>query len=517
MNYVVRIAKPFIMKYITLVIVSFLILSISAKGQTPQWVDFDQRKALYPDKEYFKGFSLKDLDKHEDVGEVMEQLKRSALSNLSNSIQVTVESVSSLNTMELDEKVHQEFRKNLTSFSKVDLAGIKTLEYHSKKRAYVLAYARKQDLVDYYHKIIAQKRETIAQKISLAEKYKQNGDADQALHTYYECMPLFTEAEEAQTIVILLEAANEEITKIKSYEVQVKEAIASLYKSDQLTLQDVCNFMAYSLKNQTGAFADRIRLANITFEDTKMGSAFSRRFLQEFEKELIHTGGYYVTTQAGIPGEEQSKYLLQGTYWQEKGKVKITMILRDVMAGKPVATAEGYLPEGWLTQNGVNWKPENFAQAHQNMLQFRQDEIVDGNLSLEIWTSKGNDSPIFEANDTLQFYVRVNQPAYVRIINHFADGSKVLLVDNLYLGMDKVNKVVKIPQQFQCAEPFGVEVLQVNGQSRQFAPLMTQLQYGYQFITDELESILKNTRGFKPIKNDDYKAEERIVVTTMAK
>jgi hypothetical protein len=136
-------------------------------------------------------------------------------------------------------------------------------------------------------------------------------------------------------------------------------------------------------------------------------------------------------------------------------------------------------------------------------------------MQLDVWTNKGNDSPIFEENDTLLFYVRVSHPSYLRIINHYADGTKVLLVDNMYLGSDKVNKVVKIPAMFQCAPPFGIEILQANAQTVEFSPLHTERESGYDFIIDDLSGILGNTRGFKRISNEDLKAEKRIIVTTM--
>jgi hypothetical protein len=85
----------------------------------------------------------------------------------------------------------------------------------------------------------------------------------------------------------------------------------------------------------------------------------------------------------------------------------------------------------------------------------------------------------------------------------------------MYIGSDKVNKVVTIPKQFQCASPFGVETLQVNCQTKEFSPLQTRNQGGYDFIVSDLASILKNTRGFKPLTNEDLMAEKRIVVTTM--
>jgi len=505
----------------TTLILILLGLTIIASAQKSEWINFDKRQQLYPASRYFTGFSMSEVDRKTDLGEVYEKLKKNATGNLTNSIQVTVESVSTLNTLEFDKEFHQEFREKLASFSRVELSGIEILTFYEKRKkmAYALAYVKKSEMIIHYQKIINDKKNSISQVIKLAEQYKNSGDNDDALKTYYKCMPLFKEVEQAQTIIILLEASKQGLQEIKDYELQVKKAISQLHKSTQLDLQDVCSFMAFGLKMQTGAFYKGILLASFTFEDTKMGSSFSRRFKKEFEKELINTGNYKISDQSNIPkiNRQSPEYIIKGTYWTEGDKLKIIATLRNIKTGKPHASVDGFLPIAWLKKNNISWKPENFAQAHQNMLQFRKDEIVDGNMHLDVWTNKGNESPIFEENDTLGFYIRVSHPCYIRIINYFADGSRVLLVDNEYIGSDKVNKIVRVGEKFLCASPFGAEVLQVNAQTDKFNPLVTEEKWGYIFIVDELYKILQNTRGFKPIKNEDLRAEKRIVVTTMAK
>jgi hypothetical protein len=81
-----------------------------------------------------------------------------------------------------------------------------------------------------------------------------------------------------------------------------------------------------------------------------------------------------------------------------------------------------------------------------------------------------------------------------------------------------VNKVYQLPDEFICAEPFGAELLQVNAQTEKFEPLVTKMQYGYNFITDDIGEIIKKNRGFKKLDNDKVlKAENRMIITTMGK
>ncbi len=507
------------MKNLLLIISLFFFGTINA--QEPAWVNFTKRQSLFPNEKYYTGFSACRKDKNESVDDLLIRLKKNATDELGNSVKVTVESVSTMNIINATDKFFQSFKHSSTSFSKVDLIGMETETYYDKKKktGFAFVYVKKNDLIVYYQNMIGKIKNNIAGKIKAAEQYISMSDEENALKTYYECLPLFREAESAQTIVLLLKASELDIKEMNDYELKVKKGISSIFKSDQLNLSEVCNFMAYGLKIQTGKFSELIRLGTFTYEDTKMGSPFSRRFAKAFEKELIKEADYKITTKASDPllKSNQNKFLLTGTYWKEGNNLKIIAILRNLNTSQPIASAEGLLPLKWLEERGIFYKPENFGEACENMRIFKKNEITNGGMLLDVWTNKGNESPIFEENDTLVFYIRANHECYVRIINYFADGTKVLLVDNLYIGSDKVNKVIKLPKIFYCAPPFGTEVLQANAQTEAFNPLRIKNQQGYDIILGVLDDIISNTRGFKPLKNEDMRAEKRIIVTTMKK
>ncbi|MBU2649851.1 MAG: DUF4384 domain-containing protein, partial [Bacteroidetes bacterium] len=358
--------------------------------------------------------------------------------------------------------------------------------------------------------------EKIREHIVLAEQYTRQNNESKAMQEYFSCMPLLRESEEAMAMIILLSASQINSEEIYSYNRKVKTAIEEIYRSEQLDLEEVCRFMVDGLKSQTGKFSSPVLLSNFTFEDTRMGSPFSRRLKNELEQELIRSGNYPIVSEMEFSGNHKDiNYILTGTYWEDGTRLRILAILRESSSGKPLASIDGYLPVKWLQEQNLSWKPENFTEAQESRMAFTKDEITEGGLKLDVWTNKGDDSPVFVEGDTLKFYLRVNHPCNVRIINHFADGSKVLLYDNYPVSSSLVNKVIELPKEFICSSPFGVEILQVNAQSREFPPLKTESRYGYDFITDELNVILAKTRGFKPVTNEDLRAENRIVVTTM--
>ncbi|MCK9450419.1 MAG: DUF4384 domain-containing protein [Bacteroidales bacterium] len=498
----------------------YLILLSSScmlSAQTPDWVDFGQRQQLYPDSEYFIGFGMNELKKGESENVLLEKLKMVAIEELVSTVQVTVESVTTQLQSQVNEQVSNELKSASTAFSKIDLTGLKTETYFDKRKkmGYALAWVNKQKLIDYYQAKLDNYNYTIAGHIAVAEQFVEKDDKENALKAFYSCMPLFREAESAYAIVWLLKASTAQIAQINAYEVQVKYGIEQLYRSDHVSLKELCSFLSYGLKLQTGDFSKNIRIGSFTYEDSRMSSPFSRRFISAFETELIEGGGFLVSSSAGKAGARAPEYILSGTYWKDGENLKVITTLRDVSNGKPLASAEGTMPVGWLTERDISYTPENFGQAAESMMQFKSNEITNGGMTLELWTNKGNDSPIFEENDTLKIYIRVNNVCYLRIVDYMADGSKVLLVDNEYIGSDKVNKIVEIPAVFQCAPPFGAEFLQANAQTKAFEPLYTKNEYGYDFIQEDLNVVLSKTRGFKKMSNEDLKAEKRVVVTTM--
>ena len=141
--------------------------------------------------------------------------------------------------------------------------------------------------------------------------------------------------------------------------------------------------------------------------------------------------------------------------------------------------------------------------------------IVGGGLNLDLWTNKGADNLLYHGNDTLKLYTRSNHECYLRFVYYMADGSKVLLMNDYYIGSDQVNKVVQIPENFICAEPFGIESLVLNGQTTPFPKLSTTKRDGYIFIDNEVKDIVSQSRGFKRLNNEMLNGEKRLIINTL--
>lgn len=512
------------MKYLFLVMVSLCFFELTA--QTPSWVEPEMRRMKYPDNVYLTGFASEMNLKKEDAAEVLKRCESYAKNRLNESVLVSVQSVSNLEVTETNSNILEYFKTSTASSSYINLSGLKTETYFDSKSktGYAFVYAKRTDIENIYRNLIETKKTAINDNVQLAKSLLAGNDKQKAMKKYQECYPLLREIEEAQAVLAALainqiEKQNLYIKEVSQIKTSFELEMNSLLSGQGNTPADQAFVMSNTLKTQIGDIQKPIRLTNLTFQDTKMGSQFSRRFSGELEQKLV-TAGLSVTNDAGIPGQEaqQTPFLLTGNYWIEGGFVKLTILVKNIETGKLLASAEGKISKSWLDENQLAYLPENYKDALVNQKLFGKDEIIAGDLSIDIYTNKGKDNLIFVGGEKLKLLVRSNKECFIRCIYHMADGSKVLLLDNYYISSDKINQLIELPYEFECAEPFGVETLQLNAQNKAFEPLKTRREYGYDFIENDLSSTLVATRGIKRIDDQTpQKAEKRILVTTMSK
>jgi len=498
-----------------LILLSFQLIS------QPKWIDAQWRKTQYPDALYLTGYAS-EQNKLVGESELLSKLEGFAKSRLSESILVSISSLVDIHMTETNKQVEEYVRKNCISNSNIVLTGSKTEQYYDKKTktAYVLVYAKKEEVSALYKKTIDDKAIAITQKIEMAKQLESNGDKAGALKIYYQTQSMFREAEEAQTVFLALkqnlndDAA--EINKLSDLKSIVENGIFGINNSKKLNIEDACYLMAQAYQLQTGIIDGSVSLTAFTYQETKMSSPFSQVFLRKFEQTLISEANYgivrYGKNEQGM--NQRVDYNISGAYWEEGDFIKILSVMRD-MNGKALASSESKIAKQLLDSLNIQVKPENFEEAYSRMKVFKQDEVIHGDLLVEVWTNQGDENLIFSEGDSLRLYVRVNKECYLRFIYHLADGNIVMLLDNYFVNSDKVNMVYELPHDFVCAEPFGVEVLQLNASTEKFAPLAIEKVDGYQFITEPLGEVIHKTRGIKRADAGLMQAEQRLIITTM--
>jgi len=501
-----------------LLIYMFLCISFVSFAQAPVWIDPIKRNLQYNEADYVVGFASENNTQGEDPAELLSRLENYAKGQVAEYILVTVRSEALFSVMTDEDSFEQSFSSISHSASNLVLTGLKAETYYDKKKknGYSLVYARRSDLLHYY---LSDLNTTLTESERLVKQANSllSTDVQQAFKHALEALTLVEQIEQAQTVIIVLKDNDFEkdiqIERLLKLRTAIDKVMREANRGSANTLDDACFFLVRGIKLQAGALSSPIRLSAFTFQDTRMGSEFSNRINQSLTSYLVSNAGYDVIA----TGPELGGYLLTGTYWKDVNEIKLIATLRE-SNGSIVATSEAILPMEWIAANRTQYLPENFEDAYARMRIFDKDEIIKGDLNVETWTNKGDGNLIFTEGEKLKFYVRANKECYIRFVYHLADNESVLLLDNFYIAGHLANKVVEIPDEFVCAEPFGAETLQVNAQTEPFAPLKIRREYGYDFILETLNDLVMRTRGIKKVTPEKIdRAEKRIVFTTLKK
>ena len=163
----------------------------------------------------------------------------------------------------------------------------------------------------------------------------------------------------------------------------------------------------------------------------------------------------------------------------------------------------------------------------QNSVSEKKPERNENNqLELEIWTDRGKDALLYSQGETMEFYLRTNQPCYVQLLYSLADGRKTVLVDNLKINLESVNQSLSVNDllglDFVCSSPFGTERMIALSRNRPFDKLETFEENGYLFIVNgklnQLRNTVQGTKGSKQSKQNDQalkQAEAKLMITTV--
>ena len=487
---------------------------LQAHAQAPSWIDFDSRKQLFPQSVFLTGFASAKYDKEKPKDELLNDLTGYAKSELVEGITVTVYSKSILHTQEKSKTVSQNYTQTTASFSNAELPGLKIETWDDKKdkQLYAFACVRTNDLLEYHQVKLKEKREKVISNLQEGDQLRKTRKNKAALQYFQDCLPLLAELDASFSIIQALTKQAQQ-ADIQQLSVQVRRGLEELSHIAAITPTEAAEIMADEIATKIKGQKLKLQLLPFTYQDSKMAGEFSSS-LHEALKQNLSGKGVSLVEPSIAEGGVKAEGLFTGVYWAETKQLRLSGVVKG-KNGVVIAGAEALLSKDWFTADNKSWLPEQFEDAGKRMKIFKEGEIVGGGLNLDLWTNKGDENLLFHQNDTLKLYIRSNHECYLRFVYYMADSSKVLLMDDYYIGSDKVNKVVQVPESFICAEPFGIESLVLNGQTSPFAKLSTTKRDGYVFIENEVKEIVAQSRGFKRVNNETLNGEKRLIINTI--
>ena len=508
-------------------VVLLLVFTHSSIAQTtPSWVNYNARQLKFPEEQYFTGFASQYVKVDSDIEELLQKVKERAKTSLAEGIRISIKSEIQNTYTNVNSTSLEEFRKVSTSYTQIELSGIE-VDTHiklKKDEIYAFAWIEKTKVQHDYTNKVSDLVRQISASIDQLRKLLDQEDLTASINLLRTLPIKWKQLENAQSILLgcgydLNEETLTDIGQLRTAYQMLSNSVKNVRNLDLGTLAEV---LANNLILQGDQSSIKmVRLGGITYKDTGMSSMFSSRIKSLLEHELVRLG-IQINMEGGSTqwGNEDAIILIKGTYWDDQeGNVQVIINLLDDRNGNlsVISSAEAWTTRDILSNAGVTLSPTNIGDAQSKIQVLQQSELKNGGVMVEFWTNKGSDGPIFKEGEKLSIYMKVNRPGYLRLMNYWADGTKLLLADNYYIGYDQLDQVFELPFDWVTACPCGIEFLQAIVQSSKFNPLRIRDQDGFQIIQGDLGEVIEQSRSFRGFlnSNDTYIGEKRITLTTL--
>ncbi len=407
---------------------------------------------------------------------------------------------------------------------------------------FAVVYIERDKLKGIYadHELKLQKE--IIHQLKIAKTAEDDLDINKAVKAYLRTYPLYESLKESQIIQIgaqrhpnsrnAFRQLINEATKRNGKPLPHRNVIKRVEKLENETIVnfiDICRVIDSQLSQQIVPNNDRIVVNPLIYEDSEMFSPFAQKFTEVLLQEMpewVFVDPILELKKPHIDTDELNRdypsLRLSSSYWTNGDGITIRTTLRNINTGEFLASSVVEFIKTNMRDRLTYTRPD-YKQAQKEKEAFNPryfvtegprgnaDEVLiehefspTGGLKIDIWTDKGRGPLYYTEGDIVTIFARVNQPAYLRLLYTLANQKpihqkRILLVDNLYIGVENVNTDVKIGE-FLCVSPFGVEFLNVAARTEAFPDIETYEKDGFFFLKDQdAKNAAKIYRGLKRI------------------
>ncbi len=552
-----------------LLIVFTTIYTSATQGAQPDWIAPELKK--YPIEKYL--FHVGESQGTEE--QALEAAVDTAHRRIATDILGNVERVIRYNKSELQhDMVREHYSAVLEDYcnSRQAWPAMKLRGFHVRNLTvdlartdsdtYALAYIKRDELKQHYAEHVLELSKEINRLLKSAKLAEETYEIKLAVKKYLQTYPLYEALKEAEIVQVgaeykyavnsteafksLAEAAAGTSDSLQMSHRAVMKRVAELHPQTIASLEDIARAVEFQFSQQRNAAISKCWIEPVIYEDSEMIPPFAQNFSTELLERLswpsIEPLHSFKPTSPDSVSMNQMGSLgrLTSSCWENGDEITIRLTVRNVNTGNFVAAAVVQLLDSQLrevfTRKPVNYeemRSERDAFDPQNSpLLSKNDEIrwSSKELKVEVWTHEGRGPLRYVQDEKVKIFVRVNQPAYVRLLYTLADRKRTLLAGNFHIDTSQVNSTVKIGE-FLCTAPFGPELLVVAARTEKFPPIETYEENGYFYIVDaDPEAAARRFRGLKRIPDPDsdlhndeqqppsfQQSEAQIVITTVEK
>ena len=475
----------------------FLLLLFSQSfAAAPDWVKTFGVDSPYSTEEFLTGFAM--VNRNEDNS--LLKAREISLGDLTGKIETKV--YSDITLRESDGTDGYSSSSSMLTRCTVDItvSGVDFDVFEDRTHFYTLAFIPISELLAFYINNASILFLDINSSYNNAQGYINENksasalselyDAKKNIINFYEQFSLYTainpHAGESSFFQDINNLNN--LQSFKNLENDISIILEKLEDPYSINFDQAIDKISVILKRQ-GISGGNINVPPFNFEQTSFSSEFGRYGSSLLQSSLMET-----------LDRSSETLTFRSNYWVQDKLIHMTVLAINE-DGEKLAQASVRFPYD-SSIDFYELKPQNFEESMIALREFADGALTDGGLNIDIWTNKGRDedSPVYENGETLQLFMRVNQPSFLQITYHLATGQSVLLEKSFYIGMDKVNRTVKLPYDFEVQPPLGIEQLIVTAYSIEPPEANTILEYidGEEYeVFSSMTAITEQSRGLR--------------------
>jgi len=507
-----------------------LALALTA-AERPAWLGDAGRAAAFPEPRWLSASAEERTTPERDREKCLQIVATSAQNELARSVRVRVEAVTESKTVEVTGATGGRFDSSFSDQSMtivgvwLDLRKLETWFDEESGTAHAVCAVERSVLADSLRGRAEAALTELAAAADEAQAHETAGRANDAAPAWSRVLAGARGIGDDLILARGLAATPADAalgTRLAAVQGRAAGAQARLASRAIATADDLAFVLAQQLARGAGEDKPVVLVPSFTVRDSRLSSQFGRYAAQALGVQLGRAGWKVMRANVAGPAKDAAtasgaEVVLLGATWDRPDGVRVVVAAHRLADGRMLAAAEATLPKAGVEATGLATAPQNAAAALADQQAFRTDEVIGGGMQLEVWTSKGDDAPVFVKGERVQIFARVDRPCHLRLVYHLADGRRALLLDDLYIDESKVNQVYQLPDEFEVSAPFGAETLQAISATVALPKLATRMEDGYPILTDGLIAANAKTRGLKKAQAEVKQAEMRVVVTTVEK
>lgn len=501
----------------TVLLIALLVFTGGVLSALESWAEQFGQHSRYRLPIYITGFST--VEKQES--DALETARLRALDDLVRKVKVSIRSEMVTESRDDGRRSGGSFASLTRSTTELEVAQPRFLTDEDSRRYYVLVYVRVADLSESYLEALEDEATELQRHTTAITEHLSEGRISAAEEALGQATTLLEEVTTDLAVLSSLERLADAGTgsRIESRATSIEQRAEEAADSIRSYTTQIQEFVPSSFDGLVSYLSNRIDVGDRRISNTVPFRYENTDFTSEFGARLSQTLSSSLRRSSGGNGET---VVLEGAYWTEEDAIEVIARLRDPETAEVVSSAR--VNAEAAAAGGREVAPDNAQTAAASQKTLIGDAIVDGGISLEVWTNKGRDQDVlaFEEGEQVQFYFRVNQPSHLRLTYQLSTGDMVLLEEEFYIGSDRVNRIVALPYTFTVVPPFGVERLIVTASTEEQEEPRTEIRtidgQRYEvFVTNE--APVARTRGMAVTQEPDSEsprvAESTVTITTM--